>query len=105
MPAEESLRLDVDQSVLPCEESREKNQRQPCSVGRPPRFDLALEVKGELFPEEHIFRSDRSGRTRAQQQESESIPSQRGKYEDQAKHGIRSSHVAGSMPRVLVGAI
>jgi hypothetical protein len=33
---------------------------QPCSVGRPPRFDFALEVKGELFPEEHIFRFDRS---------------------------------------------
>jgi len=61
MPAEEGLRLGVDQSVLPCEESREKNQRQPCSVGRPPRFDFALEVKGELFPEEHIFRFDRSG--------------------------------------------
>ena len=26
--------------------------------------------------------------------------SQRGKYEEQAKHGMRSSHVAGSMPRV-----
>ena len=103
MPAKEGLRLDVDQSVLPGEEPREKNQRQPCSVGRPPRFDFALEVEGELFPEEHIFRFDRSGRTSAQQQESESIPSQRGKYEDQAKHGMRSSHVAGSMPRVNSG--
>jgi hypothetical protein len=54
MPAEEGLRLDVDQSVLPCEEPREKDQRQPCSVGRPPRLDLALEVKGELFPEARI---------------------------------------------------
>jgi hypothetical protein len=60
MPAEEGVRLDVDQSVLPCEEPREKDQRQPCSVGRPPGLDLALEVKGELFPEEHIFRFDRS---------------------------------------------
>ena len=60
MPAEEGLRLDVDQSFLPCEEPREKDQRQPCSIGRPPRFDFALEVKGELFPEEHIFRFDRS---------------------------------------------
>src|SRR6516225_5598441 len=100
MPAKEGLRLDVDQSALPGEEPREKNQRQPCSVGRPPRFDFALEVEGELFPEEHIFRFDRSGRTSAQQQESESILSQRGKYEDQAKHGMRSSHGAGSMPRV-----
>ena len=60
MPAEESLRLDVDQSVLPYEEPREKDQRQPWGVGRPPRLDLALEVKGELFLEEHIFRFDRS---------------------------------------------
>ena len=49
MPAEEGLRLDVDQSVLPCEEPREKDQRQSCSVGRPPGLDLALGVKGELF--------------------------------------------------------
>jgi hypothetical protein len=60
MPAEEGLRLDVHQSVSPCEEPREQDQRHPCSVGRPPRLDLALEVKGELFPEEHIFRFDRS---------------------------------------------
>jgi hypothetical protein len=41
----------------------------------------------------------------AQQQELESVLSQRGKYKDQAKHGMRSSHGLGACHGLPVGVI
>ena len=85
MPAEEGLGLDVDQSVLPCEESREQNHGQAGSVGSPTRFDLALQIESQLFPKENIFRSEGSARTRPQKQESQNVLGQINKDGDQPK--------------------
>jgi hypothetical protein len=60
MPAEEGLVLDVNQNILPREEPREENQKQPCGIGCPSGLDLALKVKGELLSQENVFRFDRS---------------------------------------------
>ena len=73
MPAEEGLGLDVDQSVLPWEEPREQNHGQAGSVCSPPRFDLALQVESQLFPQENIFRFEGSARTRPQKQEPQNV--------------------------------
>ena len=70
------------------------------SVGRPSRLSLALQVEGQLFTEENIFRFEGSSRTRPQQQELQSVLGQIEKYRNQAKQGMSCSHGAGSMPRV-----
>ena len=92
MPAEEGLGLDVDQSVLPCEESREQNHGQAGSVGSPSRFDLALQVESQLFSKENIFRFECSVRTRPQKQESQNVLGQIKKDGYQPKQGITGSH-------------
>jgi hypothetical protein len=74
MPTEEGLGLDADQSALPGEEPREKNHRQTSRVGRPPRFGLALQVESQLLAKENVLRFEGRARTRAEQQESESVP-------------------------------
>jgi hypothetical protein len=92
MPAEEGLGLDVDQSVLPCEKPREQNHGQAHSVRGPSRFDLALQVESQLFPQENIFRFEGSGRTRPQTQESQNVLGKIKKDGDQPKQGMTGSH-------------
>ena len=92
MPAEEGLGLDVDQSVLPCEEPREQNHGQAGSVRSPSRFDLALQVESQLFPKEHIFRLEGSARTRPQKKEPQNVLSQIKKDGDRPKQGMTGSH-------------
>jgi hypothetical protein len=94
MPAEEGLGLDVDQSVLPCEESRAQNHGQAGRVGSPSRFDLALQIESQLFPKEDIFRSEGSARTHPQKQESQNVLGQIKKdgYQPKDKEGITGSH-------------
>src|SRR4029077_16543297 len=98
MPAEEGLGLDVDQGILPCKKPREQNHRYSSGVGRPSRLSLALQVEGQLFTEENIFRFEGSARTRPQQYELQSALGQIEKYRNQAKQGMSCSHGAGSMP-------
>ena len=92
MPAEEGLGLDVDQSVLPCEEPREQNHGQASGVRSTSRFDLALQIESQLFPKENILRFESSGRTRPQKQEPQNVLGQIKKDGDQPKQGMTASH-------------
>ena len=92
MPAEEGLGLDVDQSVLPCEEPREQNHGQASGVRSPSRFDLALQIESQLFPKENILRFESSGRTRPQKQEPQNVLGQIKKNGNQPRQGMTASH-------------
>jgi len=52
MPARECFRLHIDQSALPVEKLGPKQQREPCGIVEPTRFDLAFLVELQLLTQE-----------------------------------------------------
>ena len=56
MPPHESIGPHNHQELAPVDKRREQNQCDSRGVVRAARSDLALEVTGELFSEEEVFR-------------------------------------------------
>lgn len=95
MPTEEGLGPDADQRVLPDEEAREKNHRQTSRVGRPPGFNLPLQVESQLFTKEDVFGFEGCLRTRPEDQISEGVLCKIEEHGGQAKQGQSRSHATG----------
>src|SRR5215469_13936479 len=51
-PADQGIRLHIDESLFPVEELRVEQHRQPCGIIKSAWFDLALLVKSNLFAQE-----------------------------------------------------
>jgi hypothetical protein len=55
MPSNERLRLDHGEKLTPINQPGQRDEREASRIVSPPRFDLPLEVQGQLLAEEKIL--------------------------------------------------